>query len=279
MNSTHPKSKLLLFTDLDGCLLDHHDYSFEPAAILLRKLEGLHIPVIPTTSKTASELLSLRKVLSNAHPFISENGAAVFIPIGYFPVRPDDSQAIGDFWVKEFTQPRQHWLSLISRIHLNSDKFQTFADATVADIAHLTGLEQDAAIRASRRQYGEPVSWRGTDREREQFMAELQQLGANVLQGGRFLHVSGDCDKGKALSWLANQYKKALHKPVISVAIGDSQNDINMLEVADIAILIPSPTHALPRLNKPQQVYTASQQGPRGWAESVSMILHSLNVK
>lgn len=279
MNSMPPASKLLVFTDLDGCLLDHHDYSFKPATALLQKLHSAHIPVIPATSKTESEVLHLRKSLANDHPFIIENGAAVFIPKDYFPEPPEDCEETDDFWIKEFTEPRKHWLSLIGRTRLSPDKFQTFSESTIDDIARLTGLDYEAAFRASKRRYGEPVAWLGTDEEKQQFIAELRQLGANVLQGGRFLHVSGACDKGKALIWLTDLYKNNLLAPVLTIAIGDSQNDIAMLETANIAVLIPSPTHELPRLGKPQHIYNASHQGPSGWAESISMILNTLHIQ
>ncbi len=74
----------LIFTDLDGTLLDHDNYSYEPAANLLEKLNNIGIPVIPTTSKTRSEVLPLRRAINNEHPFITENGAGIYIPKDYF---------------------------------------------------------------------------------------------------------------------------------------------------------------------------------------------------
>ncbi|MGR8929193.1 MAG: HAD-IIB family hydrolase [Gammaproteobacteria bacterium] len=279
MSSAHLDPKVLIYTDVDGCLLDHYSYSFEPAKKLLKELHELNIPVIPASSKTEAELLYLRSQWNNEHPFIIENGAAVFIPNRYFPKAPSESELVGDLWIKRFTCPRQHWLKLIKRTQSDQTKIKTFADATTADIASLTGLAEDAASRASRRQFGEPIAWQGTEQGRERFISELRQSGATVTQGGRFLHVSGDCDKGKAMRWLTAIYKTAFGQPVTTIAIGDSQNDIGMLESADIAVLIPSPTHDLPRLRKPKHMYTASQQGPHGWTESVSMILRILNVK
>ncbi|AEG01108.1 HAD-IIB family hydrolase [Methylomonas methanica] len=279
MSGLHPTRKLLISTDLDGCLLDHHDYGFAPAAALLQKLEDLGIPVIPNSSKTLAELLHFRETLNNSHPFIIENGAAVYIPTGYFADKPEDCENIGDFWIKTFSQPRRHWLKLISQSRIGKEKFQTFADAALADIVKLTGLQPDAAARASQRQYGEPVAWLGTTAEKAEFIQELRQLGAHILEGGRFLHVSGECDKGTAMKWLVAQYLQACGAPITTIAAGDSQNDIAMLESADIAVRVPSPTHALPALEKARQVYTAARQGPSGWSESISAILANLNIK
>ena len=102
----------LIFTDLDGSLLDHFDYSFAPAEPLLKQLEQQAIPVICTTSKTLPELLNLRKKLKNTHPFIVENGAAIYVPEGYFNkdtvhlFSPDF--AYKGYYCKEFCQPRSH---------------------------------------------------------------------------------------------------------------------------------------------------------------------------
>jgi mannosyl-3-phosphoglycerate phosphatase len=48
-------SGAVIYTDLDGTLLDHHTYSAEAASATLSKLRELGIPVIPCTSKTVAE--------------------------------------------------------------------------------------------------------------------------------------------------------------------------------------------------------------------------------
>lgn len=79
----------LIFSDLDGSLLDNDSYSHAAADALLAKLDQDEIPVILTTSKTRAEVEALRVELNNRHPFITENGAAVYIPQGYFSTKPE----------------------------------------------------------------------------------------------------------------------------------------------------------------------------------------------
>jgi len=88
---TKTKKKWLVFTDMDGSLLDHYTYQFDDANPTLEKLNDKNIPVIPITSKTQAELLYLRETVDNHHPFIIENGAAVYIPKGYFDQQPEDT--------------------------------------------------------------------------------------------------------------------------------------------------------------------------------------------
>jgi HAD superfamily hydrolase (TIGR01484 family) len=75
---------LIVFTDLDGTLLDE-SYSFAAAQPALRKTAELDIPLVLCSSKTRREIEHYRKKLGNSHPFISENGGGIFIPEGYFP--------------------------------------------------------------------------------------------------------------------------------------------------------------------------------------------------
>jgi mannosyl-3-phosphoglycerate phosphatase len=77
-------NKVIIFTDLDGTLLDYDTYSFEKALPALQLLRERDIPLIISSSKTAKEVVFYREQLENDHPFISENGGGIFIPKDYF---------------------------------------------------------------------------------------------------------------------------------------------------------------------------------------------------
>jgi predicted mannosyl-3-phosphoglycerate phosphatase (HAD superfamily) len=137
-------------------------------------------------------------------------------------------------------------------------------------IALLTGLSCEEAALANQRDFSEPVHWLGSSERRDAFVAELESHGATVAQGGRFLGVTGDCDKGRALQWLADTMRCCLgSEPIDTLAIGDSGNDVPMLEVADTALLIRSPVHEFPELARSQGVLRSRLPGPEGWNEGV----------
>ena len=70
-------SKYWIVTDLDGTLMNE-DYDISPAKKTLKMLAELNIPVIPCTSKTASEVRYFRNENGLSDPFIVENGAAIY---------------------------------------------------------------------------------------------------------------------------------------------------------------------------------------------------------
>jgi len=263
--------KVLVFTDLDGTLLDHYSYETEDAEETIVALKFHGIPIIPNSSKTFVEIMEIRQQLALSAPFIIENGAAVYIPVGYFDEQPAGTQLEGDFWVKPFSQNKEHWLSLLEK-HAQkfNGLFTGFSQLTTQELADLTGLNNQQASMAKQRQYGEPLNWLGSAQEKNEFIKLMQQLGANMLQGGRFLHVSGHCDKGIAQDWLAQQYQdNKVATQVVTIALGDGENDSAMLEAATIALQIRSPVHDFPQLKRQQDVYQSQQYGPAGWAESI----------
>ena len=262
----------LVFSDLDGSLLDHDNYSFEPARPQLEALESAGIPVIPTTSKTRAEIEALRSDLANPHPFIVENGAAIFIPVGYFAERPEAARREGEFWVRELVAGRGRWVQLLRNLaERYTGEYEYFSNAGTQGIMSMTGLDEAAAARANQRHYSEPVQWRGDPERRRNFIDELVSAGASINEGGRFLSVSGHCDKGRALTWLAAEYvRQRGGSRADTLAIGDSGNDVAMLEAADTALLIRSPAHAFPVLQRREGVIHSEGLGPVGWAEGVA---------
>jgi mannosyl-3-phosphoglycerate phosphatase family protein len=273
-NAYKPK-QWLIFTDMDGSLLDHHTYRYDEALPVLKRMEANDIPVIPISSKTKDELASFRSGINNTHPFIIENGAAVYIPVNYFKQQPLDTILKDGFWVKEFVESRSHWQSLIDSLRPEfGEHFKTFSDVGIDGIMKLTGLDVHAAAKSARRGYGEPISWHGNPSAQKQFIKAIQEKGANVLIGGRFMHVSGKCDKGIALNWLAKTYQRQMmNKQIQTLAIGDSHNDKAMLETAQHALIIRSPVHPIPEINKSEHLYVSQDTGPKGWAEGVSQIV------
>lgn len=276
--------KILVFTDLDGTLLDHYTYQTDDATDMIMRLKQNNIAIIPNSSKTLPEIQLIRQQLNLNSPFIIENGAAIYIPVNYFPTQPADTQLENGFWVKSFCPNKDHWLALLKN---NADSFkeafQGFSGMTVEQLAELTGLSLENAALSKQRQYGEPLNWLGSEEQQEKFTHLMAKLGANVLQGGRFLHISGHCDKGQAQAWLTEQYKHnqmsidldSLPNQIVTIALGDGKNDIAMLEQATIAVQVRSPVHDFPELKRKEHVFQSSLYGPAGWAECLNEILSS----
>lgn len=267
--------KLVIFTDLDGTLLDRETYSFEPAQPALQLIKHRGIPLILSSSKTKAEIELYRKKLENDHPFVSENGGAVFIPKSYFPFPfPHDRESDG-FFVRELGTFYLQIVEVLESIKKETGiMIKGFSDLTEKELQSLCGLSLEEATFAKKREYDEPFIMEDGEDEVEIVKRKIEERGMNYVWGGKFHHILGKNDKGKALEILKELYENEFFS-VLTVGIGDSLNDLPMLLVVDHPIFIKGGgSFSLGALSTIQDLTIAEGAGPQAWNEA---ILNKLN--
>jgi len=265
--------KLVVFTDLDGTLLDAETYRYDPARPALDRLRESAVPLIICTSKTREEVEPLRKELDNRDPFIVENGGALYVPQGYFKAPPPGAIERGDCHVIEFGVPYSRLREALRRIEERVGvSLVGFGDMTIEEIVKATGLAQSDAERARQREYDEPFLVKGERSPLEQIREVAAQIGLTVVSGGQFYHLVGGTDKGRACRALIDLFHKEWGK-VVAAGIGDSLNDLPMLEAVARPFLVARPEGGhqdgivLEGLTRLQGI------GPVGLAEGVRRLL------
>lgn len=279
-DSTNTEEKLtgpaIVFTDMDGTLLDHDTYSWQPAKEILAQLESHGIPVIFNTSKTRAELEFWKKETNNRHPFIVENGSAIFVPKNYLD---QSNHSNDDYCITKLGVDRSTILSWLSQDCTDySDEYVNFATLNVEQLIDLTDLPKQQAELALQRDFSEAIQWTGSAERKQTFILQAKNAGYKVLIGGRFLHILGQTDKGTASQALFDQLRNDLlansteeSSEIMSVACGDSDNDIDMLEWASVAVLVRSKHRAFPVVNN-KNIRKTSSFGPKGLAEELKSI-------
>ncbi|MDA7595465.1 HAD-IIB family hydrolase [Luminiphilus sp.] len=269
-------STAVIYTDLDGTLLDHHTYSFEAAGPALAMLKKSGIPVIPCTSKTRSETTHLMQALDLDGPMIIENGAAIWVPQDWGLVRPENALDDAGAWCHRFGPPRSLIRRQLATFGIEwSNRYQCLSDLTDKQVAAVTGLDLANAARAKERQYCETLVWLGTPSDRRAFAKEVESMDMQCVQGGRFVHVLASGGKAQAVSWLHRKIRaeRPEYAAAVSVAAGDAENDVAMLEITDLALLVRSPVNELPTLERCSGVVVSEAMGPAGWAEGIEALI------
>lgn len=262
----------IVVTDLDGTLLDHHTYSFEAAKATLEKLRLHNVPVIINSSKTAAEIKDIKNDLANEHPFIVENGSGILIPKSYFSFQPEGTDSQENYWEMILGCPRSQILKKLDTLNTEyKNHYKSFSQSSVHEIMELTGLKEEEAKSSMIRAYTEPLLWTGDDDLKKQFFGQLYKQRIHFTEGGRFIHLMGHTNKGSATAWLAKQYEKQSGVPVKIVALGDGKNDIDMLKMADIAVVVKSPTNKPPEFNHSHKIMT-DQTSPEGWSDAIETL-------
>lgn len=245
---------MIVFSDLDGTLLDHTTYSYAQAEPALAHLRAQRIPLVLVTSKTRAEVTALRMRMGNTDPFIVENGAAVITP-------GSDDLVLGS--TNSAARAALRAAAATSRVQVRG-----FGEMELAEISERTGLAPEVAGLAMRREFGEPfVILHGDPAE---LASALSGLGFQMTRGGRFFHVLGGCSKANAVEALIHRTGDS-----DSVGLGDAPNDLGFLRVVRQAILIPSTHTETMRRDLPHAIL-APAPGPEGWNRAILDLLRNL---
>jgi mannosyl-3-phosphoglycerate phosphatase len=270
--------KPLIFTDLDGTLLDEV-YRFDGALSALAYLRQNDIPVVICSSKTRSEIELYRKMLNNSHPFVSENGGGVFIPCGYFDgrltIRASEGRAAVGYQVLRLGVRYADLRRVLRSLQREGHPVRGFGDMSLQEVAHLTGLPLEEARLAMHRDFDEPFVIEHNDKGLENLSESIHRKGLHVTKG-RIHHLLGPNDKGKAVSMLIDLYRQR-YEAVKTVGLGDSPNDLPMLRAVDMAVVVQKPDGTYdPILMGLPAAIRAEGAGPLGWNRAVRRLVPSL---
>jgi mannosyl-3-phosphoglycerate phosphatase len=275
-------TRYLFFTDLDGCLLDSDTYSFEAARPALDALRAIDIPVILVSGKTRAEIEPLRQRLDHHDPFIVENGAAVFVPLNTFDFPLERSRRRSTYHIIELGTPYALLRDVLKQIEDSVDTpLRGFGDLSLDDIMDETGLSRENALRAKLREFDEPFLLDGPPQLIEEVCRQIVTRGLCWTRGGRFFHLTGANDKGRAANILLRCYKRhwrmnGLAEDLETVGIGDSLNDLALLLSVDHPVLVQKPDGSYdPDINLPGLI-RAPGIGPAGWNHAVLELLNQV---
>ena len=258
---------MLVISDLDGTLLDRNTYAFAAATPALDKLLEQEIPLVLCTSKTRGEVEVVRAALGNRHPFIVENGGAIFIPEGYFPFSIDDAERRDGYDMIPLGDDYSELVRVLAEAAARTGaRAVGFSQMTDEDVAMLCGLPLEQAHRARQREFDEAFEIHTAERA-PALLSAIANLGKRWTEGGRFFHIMGNSDKAGAVRKTIELFRKA-SPSIITMGLGDAPNDISFLRETDLPVVIASPHSDAMRAELSEAKVTRSQ-GPAGWNEAV----------
>lgn len=207
----------------------------------MKELRHRHIPLIFCTSKTRSEVQTLRRTVGNSDPFIAENGGVLVIPPDHSKpgVSGNASRTTTMVLGRPYEQTVRDLRTIARQSGLTVRGFHQMSDE---EVARQTRLSLKDARQARKRECGEPFVFQdATASQIRTFTRLAHQQGYSLQRGGRFWHISAGCDKGLGMSILIGFYRAAWGADIRTIGLGDSGNDLPMLRLVDRPILMPKP--------------------------------------
>ena len=266
-------TQILIFTDLDGSLLNHNNFEFREIKNFILNCIKNGIKIIPNTSKTKSEIEVFLDQLGQNLPFVVENGAAIHnLDLVHRKFKFKNNSLIFSRSVNEILELFE------KRIPIELKKRCSFLkDMSSIEQMKILGLNKKYLPFALNREYSMPLVFDGSKELVNKFTVLLKKIGMKLHEGGRIYNICDDCSKGKAMTTLIEKLKNDFNFKSYTIVIGDSPNDISMLNVSDQPCIIPLPNRNNLFHLKDQNIIRATQSAPQGWEEVVRASLKKIN--
>jgi mannosyl-3-phosphoglycerate phosphatase len=225
----------IIFTDLDGTLLDRR-YSTDQTQPAVDGLLSKGVKIVFCSSKTKKEIEFYREKMGIRDPFISENGAAIYVPKEYFNGDHAFTRSTTEYDITElgvsYSKVRRDFLRLRNKYGL---KIVGFGDLETDQISAICKLSPTLSALAKQREYTEPFFIEPGE-ENAVFKA-MGKENLNWMKGDRCYHLVANHDKGKATNILRKMYVQELGD-VVTIGVGNGLNDVTMLQRVNFPFLV-----------------------------------------
>jgi mannosyl-3-phosphoglycerate phosphatase len=259
--------QFVVFTDLDGTLLDRETYSPNEALPAMDVLREKRIPIVFCSSKTRKEQEWYRKRLCIDDPFIVEDGGAIISRDDYFPFSYGYQRRVSDYTVidlgAKYSEIRRALREVESELNL---EIVGYGDLSSSAVAELTGLSKEEAARAKVREYQETLVSKYRKDDLNRLKRALEKRDLVLSPGAQFIGVGGLTDKGIAVDILTTFYQWK-YDEVLTIGIGDSPNDFPMFLSVDIPVQVKKPDGTWEQIE--MDLHRIDGIGPKGWNKFV----------
>lgn len=257
-------------TDLDGSLLSHTSCSFKQIKYDILDLLDCGVYIVPVSSKTKIEIDTFCHELGRDLPFIYENGAGFKNICSLLP----DSKLSNIFLSDAAVSVDELWWTWSEKVPNHLKKLCLFVhEMDVKQQIDLLGIEGQKLENALAREFSLCFKFVGNKIQLHDLKHILELNNLTFHQGGRVLTLCGKHDKSIYCEFIQSNISETRIASFL-VGVGDSENDIELLEACDVACIIPRPHKPLLPLSIPlDRTIIADNIAPIGWIEAVRKAL------
>jgi D-glycerate 3-kinase len=192
------------------------------------------IPAVWLTSRSRLQFDEPRRKHGHTHPFIAEDGCAVYLPESYFHLRPESAAARPEK-TSTVRLGRFTCIPIAEALPAAAEALETLSEdlavpvVTLRSLSHRevvqnTGLPQREAVLARQRDFDELFFFAGSSQEEiERFLAEGRQRKLLFRQHGVLWSIAIHASVQRCMRSLSKLYDRALryHAHVVGVASHD----------------------------------------------------------
>jgi len=204
------------------------------------ELEHLAMPIIWVTNRTRLQIDDPRRKLGHNHPFVAEGGCGVYLPEGYFHLRPAKTVRLGRFTCLPVAEPQPAAAEALEKLSAEIGvTVVPLRSLSPRELAQNSGLPAQQAELARHRDFDEPFFFAGAaEVDVRRFTAESANRHWQLRQSGVLWSLAVGADMKQCVRELSKLYARALRSQPKIVGIACEDDGSQLLEACDRGFLL-----------------------------------------
>jgi predicted mannosyl-3-phosphoglycerate phosphatase (HAD superfamily) len=203
-------------------------------------LDHAGIPAVWVTNRSRLEFDAARRKHAHAHPFIAEGGSGVYLPEGYFHLRPEKTIRLGRFTCVPMAEALP---SAANALEVLSEEMNVavvaLSSLSPRELAQNTGLPQREAELVRQRDFDELFFFAGaSEKDIQRFVQAGREKKYELRQHGVMWSLAIDASLKRCIQSLSKLYDRALRYHPTIVGIAKPEESKELFGACDRSILL-----------------------------------------
>ena len=125
------------------------------------------------------------------------------------------------------------------------------------------------------RNYYIPILFKGSEVEKNEFIKIINVAGLTAQTGVRIMNICDKVNKSEAIIKTLELISNEIQNDIITISVGDNQNDMNMLKETDYSCLVKNDNFDSSLINI-DNLIKSTEPSPKGWADVIKTALQKV---
>lgn len=234
-------------------------------------LDDAGVPFVWVTSRSRIQIDEPRRSLGHNHPYIAEDGCGVYLPEGYFHLRPAKTIRLGRFMCIPNAEPQPAASEALESLAEDTGvSVVSLRSLSPRELAQNLGLPAREAEAARQRDFDELFFLAGaSEQDRARFLEEAGRRNLQLRQRGVLWSLAVGAHLGQCVRELSKLYDRALrsHPTVLGVAMSGESSQL--FAACDRSLLLKPRADDSPDASSGREVVLSS---PDAWERVLEII-------
>jgi predicted mannosyl-3-phosphoglycerate phosphatase (HAD superfamily) len=203
-------------------------------------LDHAGIPAVWVTNRSRLEFDAARRKHAHTHPFIAEGGSGIYLPEGYFNLRPEKTIRLGRFTCVPMAETLPAaGIALEALSEETNVPVVALSSLSPRELAQNTGLPRREAELVRQRDFDELFFFAGaTEKDVQRFVQAGREKKYELRQHGVMWSLAIGASLKRCIQSLSKLYERALRYHPTMVGVSKAEESEELFAACDRSILL-----------------------------------------